>query len=105
MSWYIPLLSIETCILLCLSYVMKTATELYHEGMYMIFWAYYWPYRVSAATVIDNTIIWDPLNGEQGWKEKTKGKFSVKLPARVSWEVWPVTLPQLSVLLSLTNWP
>lgn len=39
----------------------------------MIFWACYRVYGVSAATVIDNTIIWDLLKVEQGWKEKTKG--------------------------------
>ena len=37
MPWYNPLLSIKTCILLCLSWTMKTATELHHEGKYMIF--------------------------------------------------------------------
>jgi hypothetical protein len=56
-SWYIPLLNPEICIFLCLSCAMDTAMEVYHERMHIIFCGYYWAYRVSIATVIDNTII------------------------------------------------
>lgn len=88
-SWYIPFLSTETCILLCLSCTMKTATELYQWQNVHDFSEHIIEHKeLNVATVIDNTIFWDLFNGEQGWKEKTKGKFSVKLEWPGKFDLW-----------------
>lgn len=51
-------------------------------------------HREQLQPVIDNTVIWDPLNGEEAEKREQEANLN---KAGGDLEVWPVTLPQLRV--------
>lgn len=85
------------------SCAMSTAIAMCHEKNIESFHAHNWADAASVVRVTKKQSFEMWLNREQRLKRENKRQISSQI--EVSWETWPMTLPWLSGLLSLTSWP